>query len=378
MFDKIKAFFESQKAVTPPPPFTSPKKEDFNLPNDANVAVFKDGTFVRFFQEGGSFDDILNNAKFAEYVISDQVLYNMNDAKSIESIVIPNFKENDGMPNTSLDMAYHFFVRLKKEKRADIVVALAKKTADLMLKSPISWDKKDYYRVVIQLWSTGHFRDGDVLLENLKKKNPIVAAENEEEELKKQVFNNCLSLAKEFNEDYILTSGGNCCEKCAPYRCRMYSISGADKRFPKFSDYIPFPEKMCCLSFSGTHYYKGKTLTEYRYREDGSVTEYEVEAITHSNRPFIDDRPEYHKELSNEWQQKREKRRVRDENYYSRQHWVEDYESQQEYEQIVLLLGEKAPKSYTGYKRMKQNNTPNFQKIMKIANENGIDIKVKK
>lgn len=346
--------------------------------NDDNVAVYRNDVFVKSFQDSGDFYADAHNAITAEYIVSEGVLYDMSDAKSIKSIVIPKFKDFDGMPNTALDMAYHFQVRLKCEEREDIVVALARKTADLMLKSPITSNKKDFYRVVIQLWLTGHYDEGDRLLEYLKEKSRIVAAESETEEIAKQAFRNDLILAKELKMDYIVSSGGNCCEKCVLYRNRIYSLSGADKRFPKFSDYISSPEKLCCLNFYGTYYNRGDTLTEYRYYKDGSITEFQVDALRHSNRPFVDDRSEYQKELIEEWKKKQEIKRERDELYYSRAYWIEEHRKHQEYENIVALMGEKAPKSYSGYMRMKKNNTQNFQKILKIASENGVEIKKSK
>ena len=45
-----------------------------------------------------------------------------------------------------------------------------------------------------------------------------------------------------------------------------------------------------------------------------------------------------------------------------------------EYYRIKYLLPEIAPKSISGYTKMKRNNTPNFQKIAEIAKQAGIEI----
>lgn len=304
---------------------------NINIPQGEDVAFYRNGVLFQVLpKDDRSLYDNRDRAKSANYIVSDGVLYNMNDSESITSFPIPKFAEINGMPQTALDLAYNFQVRLKKEERPDIAVAMAYKTADLMLaSSSISWGKKDYYRVVIQLWSIGKIDEADTLLEYLKQQNPIVAADDEYTEGRKQAFEYNLSMAKYLNEDYIHTGVSNCCEKCTPYRNRVYSISGKDKRFPKFSDYIQKPEEFCCLSYSGFLYYPGCTLTEYKYDKLGNVSEFEVDAIKHSNRPFVDDRSEYQKAMCNEWTERNEKRRKHDETYYSREHWIEKYYKKQ-------------------------------------------------
>lgn len=161
------------------------------------------------------------------------------------------------------------------------------------------------------------------------RKKSIVAAQDEYLEIRKESFNRQMSITKELNEDYIQTCESNCCEKCTPYRNRIYSISGKDKRFPKFSDYIKEPEKYCCLAYFAVFYNNGDTITEYRYDEFGNVSKFEVDAIKHSNRPFVDDRSLYQKEMFVKVQEQNEKRRKHDEKYYSREHWIEKYHKKQ-------------------------------------------------
>lgn len=303
---------------------------NINIPQGEYVAFYRNGVLFQVLpKDNRTLYDNRDRAKTANYIVSDNVLYNMNDSESIKNISIPKFSEINGMPNTVFDLAYNLQVRLKKEERPDIAIAMAYKTADLMLASPISWGKKDYYRVVIQLWSIGKIDEADTLLEYIKKHNPIVAVEDEYLEGRKQAFKYNMSIAKELNEDYIFIGQSNCCDKCTPYRNRVYSISGKDKRFPKFADYIQKPEEFCCLSYSGFLYYPGCTLTEYRYDKLGNVSEFEVDAIKHSNRPFVDDRSQYQKEMFADFTERNEKRRKHDEKYYSREHWIEKYHKTQ-------------------------------------------------
>ena len=70
-------------------------------------------------------------------------------------------------------------MRVGKEERPHLAVPLAYKTANMMIASPIGWQKKDYYRLVIQLWSIGEIAYGDYLLQELKARLPAVLANDE-------------------------------------------------------------------------------------------------------------------------------------------------------------------------------------------------------
>lgn len=107
---------------------------------------------------------------------------------------------------------------------------------------------------------------------------------------RKESFEYQMRLAKAMNMDYIECSSSlNPCPKCAPYRYRIYSISGKDKRFPKFSEHITAPEEMCCLNFYGKHYFNKDKITTYQFPKTGGIKEKNVDAIKSSNRPFIYD-----------------------------------------------------------------------------------------
>ena len=64
----------------------------------------------------------------------------------------------------------------------------------------------------------------------------------------------------------------------------------------------------------------------------------------------------------------------KDAQYYDRNYWIGEYNKHLEYQNIVDCLGDKAPKSFGGYMRMKKQNTKNFQKIKELAEESNITI----
>lgn len=362
--------------VEPAPPFISTGKEQ-NLSNGYE-AFYKNGVLydVNPRNKAISLDEDRQVAYDAQYIILNNIKYNLEDANSIACIVIPNFEDVTGsMPYPTRDLSYILRMRAGRETRPNLAVPLVYKTANMMLASPISWHKKDFFRLVIQLWSIGEFAYGDNLLEQLNRRIPSIMSDDETRNIKRQNFEQNLTIAKQLNEDYLISDYYMCpCEKCAPFRGRVFNISGKDKRFPKLSDYVLFPEDLCCIMFFGFYYYEGVTITKYYYDENNNVKEKEMDAIIYSNRPFIDDRSTLEKQKYLEWKEKEEKKAKQDRQYYNRQTWIEKYNCRFEYYQVKTKLGEKAPKSFDGYMRMKRNNTENYKKIEALARQLGIKI----
>lgn len=62
------------------------------------------------------------------------------------------------------------------------------------------------------------------------------------------------------------------------------------------------------------------------------------------------------------------------ESYYNRRNWINKYYAALEYREMIKVFPDRAPKSLDGYIRMKNNNSANYQKLVKLATENGIKI----
>ncbi len=315
-------------------------------------------------------------AYYARYIISDGIKYDLENPEHIKSIKIPRFSGTGGISSPTGNLDYILKMRLGTENRPFLAVPLAYKVANLMMASPIGWNKKDYYRLAIQLWNVGEIYYADFLLAELKKLLPVVAVENEVQYIYNKSFDSAMNYAKSINTDYILVGySGVICPDCAPFQNRLYSISGKDKRFPQLPDFIVNNKGLHCnVSMYATIYYPGMTLTQYNYKSDGNVTSKEVDAIKYSNRPFIDDRSNFEKQNYENDRAKRIEQKAKEDNYFERQYWIDKYYEHLEYQQIKDTLGEKAPKSYSGYQRMKKNNTANFQKILEFAQANNIKI----
>lgn len=91
--------------------------------------------------------------------------------------------------------------------------------------------------------------------------------------------------------DLVITSHAEiCCERCARYRNRIYSLTGADRRFPK----IPEDFDSSCCSISLYPFVWGVS-------EPGLLCD---DPIKYSNRPFSDDRTDDEKERYENWRRK--------------------------------------------------------------------------
>ncbi len=361
----------------PQPPFIPTSKEQ--IVATGYEAYYKNGVLynVNPRNKRVSLDEDRQTAYDAQYIVLNNVKYDLEDANSIASIVVPCYDDiKGGMPHTTFDLGYILKMRVGKEERPHLAVPLSYKTANIMMASPIAWQKKDYYRLVVQLWSIGEIAYGDYLLQELKARLPVVLADDEYRAGNKDVFRRELNMADYFNTDYLeIPHETAVCEECAPYQNRVYCISGKDNRFPKLPDFIIENKGLHCnVRYYSFIYYEGRKITKYKFNKNGDVKEVELDAIAHSNRPFIDDRSTIEKQKYLEWKEHNDKRLEREERYYDRNNWIEKYNSRYEYYQIVNKLGEKAPKSFDGYMKMKRGNTANYQKLVVLAEKQGIII----
>lgn len=95
------------------------------------------------------------------------------------------------------------------------------------------------------------------------------------------------------DEDLVEISGQNptVCEKCAKYVGRVYSLSGLDKRYPKFPAFIAAPQyerehQFCNIAIAP--YYGGSILVKHCGEMHIRIPPEKV--IAYSSRPFTDER----------------------------------------------------------------------------------------
>ena len=156
--------------------------------------------------------------------------------------------------------------------------------------------------------------------------------------------------------DYFL----GCCSECAKYRGRIFSISGKDKRFPKK------PTRYGCTC-------QGLTFSPFIYGVDEPMYYPKgVNIIKYSNRPFIDDRTQQEKEDYAVYRKSQDNEKWF-KPYASRISKLQAYDFKC-YNELKKILPEIAPKSLQGYRRMKNSNSKNYQKISQIALEKGLNL----
>jgi len=148
------------------------------------------------------------------------------------------------------------------------------------------------------------------------------------------------------------------CPVCAVYEGRTFSVSGNDKRFPALNEaFKGFKE-------GGNLNLHPNCLHSLFPVVEGLMSKEEVKAaidFSHPNkRPFnVDERSQKKIDLYNEAQsQKRELRT-----------------DKKQFEDYKLLLGKDAPKTFSGFKRMKQSNSQNWQDLQEKYRAARTDLK---
>lgn len=127
------------------------------------------------------------------------------------------------------------------------------------------------------------------------------------------------------------------CGECAKYQGRVYSLSGRSKKFPKIPQII---------------IEKGRIHTgcqhEFYPYIDGSISAYHKNIVAYSNSPFVDNRTPYEiAEYDAEQKEIHDKKR-----------------DEREYKRICEKLPDIAPKSFGGYRRMKNSKSANYLKLV--------------
>lgn len=314
--------------------------------NIQTTAYFTRGIVVKTVPKfKGSLYDNRDKINSSRYVVSDGITYDLEDIQSIASMPIPKFRELTDMGVVgSLDYVLRMKASLVRESgNHPLSIAILQKANSLMLFSPVEWQQSDYTRLVLWLYEDGRFDEADQYDRFINDKfadEPV------------DLFPPKSSRGQDLYEaEYVL----GCCGECAKYRGRWFSVSGKDKRFPK----LPEPYTCECggLSFMPVVYGLSEPdISGYRSR---------VNIIEYSNRPFKDNRSR---------QEKADFQYTLDEKHYK----AIEYNDKKTYYKLAYLLPNDIPKSFSGYKRMKNANTVNFVKLSEKARDIGIDINYSK
>ncbi len=225
----------------------------------------------------------------------------------------------------------------KKEGRLDLAIECLEKSNNIMMLSPHSYFKKDFSRLIEYLKLDKQFDEARAVEEDLRKKLPYFFDG-------KTIKNSQL---EEIKSNLITFHGSSICPLCSIYNQRTYSKQGKDKRFPSFS---LFPENLKVVNCPECGCYIGfGEGDDFDY--NGSL----AESIKNSNRPFIDTR-------TNEQKSSYEQHKIEK---------IQQEKDKQDYDWLCEYLPKLAPKSFSGYRRMKNTKSKNYLKIVEAALENG-------
>lgn len=276
-----------------------------------------------------------------------QKVYDFNSIEGIESITVADVK-NQKKDTDMLDSIEYVLQRKatehKKNERLDLAIACLRKSNELMPYVHTMYGEKEYMRLVEYLKISRQFDEARFVEADLREKYPNIF---NFDIVKLKNFNETLRMCKESKIDLVeCTTHEVTCEICSKYQGRIFTISGKDKRFPKLPDEV--------YKYGGFH--KECRHNFYAYNEKYATT-FE-EDIKNSNRPFADERSKAEKE---EYEKQKK----------------EAYElkiDKKEYDEILEHLPDIAPKSFGGYRKMKNTKSRNYLKLAEAAKEKGIDI----
>lgn len=283
--------------------------------------------------------------------------YDFTTVEGINSIPVPCREVNGTSPTGRVEyyLRGQCFVYNEQAGNEELAIAALKKAQALMFVSDMIWKRYDFLRLPEYLYKIGRWDEADAELEKIdtffgkqKRECPSYI---------KDRFQSAKICKTDLMEAH--TSAPYCSE-CAKYINRVYSISGRDKRFPK----IP---KTLTNDLTG-HYLS--CLSWHPYVENVHELQFDcTDIISYSNRPFKDERSKEEISRYDSWKGTVSRN-------MSDQESIEQglldrakkyYQDNQTFLWIRENLPDICPKSLTGFRRIRTQNTKNYQKIVAEA-----------
>jgi hypothetical protein len=313
-----------------------------------NVTIyFEDGIIVDVIP------DVYDYYK-AQFYNIDGKIYDTYSIKSVQTIPEFDFSKRKLLGTPVYYLEYLLRMRASQERVAQnnpLAYALLEKSTQLMKKTGIFYSQKNFLRLSNWLYEDGQY------VQAQKVEADLLAVFPDKSTIHLKAFQRSLENCKLIPTDYIFCSSHQgTCPICSQYQCRVYCISGRDKRFPKLPDIV--------YQYGGFH--KGCRHTFYPFFLDieNTIRDHllqEHDVYTYSNRPFIDNRSDSDKQIylqRIENQKKHEEAAMNKRIYYD----------------LMQKIPEVMPKSVAGFTKMKRANSINYQKIVKAAHDIGIEI----
>lgn len=232
----------------------------------------------------------------------------------------------------------------KKNGNMELAIECLKKSNEIVDHYRFPCTRQQYERLYRYLMSEKRFDEADVEKKKVERKfgkGQLPKATQRKYDLQ------FLKDAKDCGTDLVEMSIHHpTCGECAKYQGRVFSISGISKKFPPLPEIVRKTGKI--------HEGCRHTFYPFFYRISRPNCGCK-DIVAFSNRPLIDERSEQEKA---EWAQIEAAA-------------VQEKQDRQEYEWLQRNLPEKAPKSFGGYRKMKNANSANYQKLMEAAKSAG-------
>lgn len=263
--------------------------------------------------------------------------YKMSTLEEIEAIPVPTkkFEYNCDFTESIEYVLQRKATQFKKEGRLDLAIACLKKSNEIMPYAPMTYTPKDYERLEKYLKLAGKFEEANKV--HLNTSSSIFS--------QKSNFVNCQLSFAGMSDMIEVQRETRICSECAKYHGRVYS-KNRKKGFPDiniFLDYYNNKKCECNISFY-----------PYWYGDFANICDTQ-NLLEYSNRPFEDDRTPQEKKDYDVYIAKIEA----------------DIKDRKDYDWLCEHLPDEAPKSYGGYRNMKNKNSTNYQKLLSLAKENG-------
>lgn len=318
--------------------------------------------------------------------------YDFNSVSGIAAIPVsanlphPTFGDNDGFRSYTGDVDYYLQRKAVEHEKAgniDLAILCLRKSNDIRMIARRGYRRDDYYRLVSLLARSGKIREAET--EKKRIDDFFSAAPGWDNDAALCIPANTVQAivrhAASFQTDLVIMNvHGNSCPECAKYQGRVFSLSGSNKRFPKIPDVFwqyGAIHPGCGHSFHP--FIEGVTDPDLKYTLDvhrGVKWRYTRNIEAFSNRPFVDDRRQEDIDSALSLMAKRKEEAERQQ--YRWDHYIEVEAERgadaRKFKWLQENLPGICPKSLSGYRRMKTQNTKNFQKLVASAKALGVDL----
>lgn len=318
------------------------------------VVYFEDGQVSKIEPEPGfSYYQIRDLINSSNSIVSDGIPYDLTQEDSIRSISIPKYKffpPNNNAKDLGVTGYLEYVLRMHagllwREGQYHISMVCLEKACQLMEYSTILWPQSEYFRIVNWYIELGKFKKA------AEWKKWIYNHTKSTYDYAKDDFEQTIQSCKYIGTDLVEVGDcAACCCVCAKYRKRVYSLSGKTWKFPKFPADFCFRCGLKVLPFI-------EGISEPSFKCSNLVL--------YSRRLFRDDRSKRELESYRDRLVREEKERSNltkaDLNhiiyYWFKPKFPNDF-----------------PKSVSGFSRMRNANSKNYQRLMQMVEAAGYKI----